>query len=374
MPATRSSKSVKQAPSRPTLAEVAARLGVSRSTVSRSINGIYGPHRIAEETRARVIQAAKELGYRPDFNARALATRQTHQIGVLYRYSVPDMRGIYREIYQGVNEGLAKAGYRMLFVPLHGDDWAHVLDEQRIDGCLLSDFIDGPVLERLQRDGIPTVLLNLQGQGAVSEVVPDDADGVRLVMEHLHGLGHRSVVFARESAEGRVLHPSVRVREMAFLAEAERLGIAEQCKIVSAPMGSLASQIRLAPAAPGRDAAATTAVVCYSHFEATRLLQDLMRAGLSCPRDYSLICCDDVDLLGVLHPRVSGVRIPSYDIGHAAVKDLLEQIEFGRPGESPAVPNVVVSGPKRTVLPVELIARESTAALVAPGASRHTSV
>jgi LacI family transcriptional regulator len=329
--------------SKTTLAELATKLGLSRSTVSRSINGVYGPHRISEETRARVIRVAKELGYRPDWSARALATKRTQQIGVLYRHSVPEMRGIYREIFQGVTDTLEPLGYHMTFVRIRTEPDAEVFDPQRIDGCLLADHVPDELLSRIASTNVPAVLLNLTAGAKLHEVMPDDAQGTRLAMQHLFDLGHRRIAFVRHVRDQSIPHQSIQLREQVFAECAQEMGIAGACPIVRGPIETLCERIPV-----GADQ--TTAVFCYSHFEAVRMLAEYARRGLSCPRDYSLICFDDVEPMAHLHPRVTTIRVPAREIGTAGAKLLLAQLN-----------NQITTEPRRIVLPVELMARESTA-------------
>src|SRR6185436_12426076 len=117
-----------QSMSRPTLADVARRCGVSKTTVSVILNNSLASSsaRVSPDTQERVRRAATELGYQPSWRARALSNQKTHMIGVLYAPPMPVVvRGNYEGIMAGINETLAKHNYHMLYVPLgeNSADW-----------------------------------------------------------------------------------------------------------------------------------------------------------------------------------------------------------------------------------------------------------
>ena len=143
-----------QSMSRPTIADVARKCGVSKTTVSVILNNSLASSsaRVSPDTQERVRRAATELGYSASWRARALSNQRTHMIGVLYAPPMPVVvRGNYEGIMAGINETLHKRSYHMLFVPLDENPkaWGTILLDQRMDGCL--------VLSRL-RDPLPALL------------------------------------------------------------------------------------------------------------------------------------------------------------------------------------------------------------------------
>src|SRR5689334_5021037 len=107
---------------RPTIMDVARRCGLSKTTVSVILNDTPASSRVPAETQQRVRDAAVALGYSPNWRAKALASRRTHMIGVLYTPPMPlIVRGNYEGIIAGINEVLHANHYHMLYVPL-GDD------------------------------------------------------------------------------------------------------------------------------------------------------------------------------------------------------------------------------------------------------------
>src|SRR4030095_11444737 len=133
---------------RPTIQDVAQSCGVSKSTVSVILNDSPASTRVPPETQQRVRDAAVRLGYRPSWRARALASRRTHTIGVLYAPPMPlIVRGNYEGIMAGINETLTRHGYHMMFVPLGEDPatWGDLLMDQRLDGCLVLSRLYHPL-------------------------------------------------------------------------------------------------------------------------------------------------------------------------------------------------------------------------------------
>src|SRR4029453_10674994 len=107
---------------RPTIMDVARKCGVSKTTVSVILNESPASSRVPKDTQDRVRAAAEKLGARPNWPARALASRKTHTIGVLYAPPMPlVVRGNYEGIMVGINETLSKNRYHVMFVPL-GED------------------------------------------------------------------------------------------------------------------------------------------------------------------------------------------------------------------------------------------------------------
>src|SRR5438309_1266743 len=153
---------------RPTIKDVAKKSGVSKTTVSVILNKSPASQRVSRQTQERVRMIAEQLGYRPNWRARALSNRQTHTIGVLY---TPPMsiviRGNYEGIMIGINEVLTRRDYHLLFVPLgpDPDEWGPSLLDQRLDGCLILSRVREELLPLLKKARLPVTLVNAYGRG-----------------------------------------------------------------------------------------------------------------------------------------------------------------------------------------------------------------
>lgn len=161
----------------PTIMDVAETSGVSKTTVSIILNESPASSRVPAETQSRVRRAAEELGYRPNWRARALASRRTRNIGIIY---APPMRlvlrGNYESIMMAINDVLVDRGYQLLFAPLSSrtNDWEPIFLDQRMDGCLILSRLVEPMPALLEQSKLPAVLINAETELALPTVQPDD--------------------------------------------------------------------------------------------------------------------------------------------------------------------------------------------------------
>src|SRR5437773_11528460 len=178
-----------------TLADIARALGVSKMTVSRAINNHPEIH---PETRARILDAARRMNYRPNQHARALTTNRSYLLGVV----VPDlMHSYFAEICRGVEAVGKPAGYQNLICSTD-EDAVNEEDEieallPRTDGLILASSAspnETKFYRRIIRDRAKIVLIDRQLEGLkCPAVTTDDVKVGWLATEHLIGLGHGRV-------------------------------------------------------------------------------------------------------------------------------------------------------------------------------------
>jgi DNA-binding LacI/PurR family transcriptional regulator len=177
-----------------TLDDVAARCGVSYQTVSRVVNGSQF---VAEKTRARVLKAINELGYRPNLAARRLATRRSGLIGMVgtdITYYGP------AQVMVSIEETAKRHDYNLMFAGIERSNDSQLaaaindLCEHQIDGLVLGVRVEGRIdlVRRLCR-GVPFLSVDSTSALGVPTVVVDQSLGVRLAIEHLLTLGHRRI-------------------------------------------------------------------------------------------------------------------------------------------------------------------------------------
>ncbi|WP_425955472.1 LacI family DNA-binding transcriptional regulator [Xylanimonas sp. McL0601] len=306
------------------LAEVAKKVGVSEATVSRVLNGKPG---VSESTRAAVLTALDVLGYERPVKLRG-------ERGRLVGLVLPELvNPIFPAFAEVVGGALAQQGYTPVLCTRSAGgvseaDYVDLLLGQQVSGVI---FAGGFYAERskdhahyrLLRDrGLPVVLIN----GAIEEldfprVSCDDLVAVHLALGHLASLGHTRV--------GLLLGPVDHVPSERKLAAArawfERRGTPLDDELVVHSQYSLesgqASVNRLLDAG-------VTAVVCASDPLALGAVRAARRAGLSVPRDLSVVGFDDSALMNLTDPALTTVRQPIEPMGRAAV-DLLAALVAG---------------------------------------------
>ncbi|MFE4470758.1 LacI family DNA-binding transcriptional regulator [Leifsonia sp. NPDC056824] len=193
---------------RVTIGGLADRLGLSKASVSYALNGQPG---VSDETRRRVLELADELGWHPSSSARALSRARSDAIGIVLRRD-PGLLGTepyYMSLLAGVEAELAESGQSLLLRMVgtsNGQDLAAYRRwsaEQRVDGVMLFDITVGdPRPALLDELGLAFVLHGNDESVAPGRVLLYDAWGdARIVVDHLHALGHRRILHLQGPAE-----------------------------------------------------------------------------------------------------------------------------------------------------------------------------
>lgn len=330
---------------RPTLVDLAAHAGVSRSTVSLVLRGSRLP---ARETRERVLKSIAALGYIYDRTAARLRARHSNTIGlVVCEITNP----FYAELTAGIDMMLDEAGW----VPFLANTGDSPERQQRLVQRMCEHGIDGLILcpaegtapdlfDWLHLHGPPVVqALRFVGQANSDYAGADNRRGMMMAVEHLIALGHRRIAFI-----GNVARTSVSADRFAGYLDALRAsGIDNDERLVrkgpptiESGAGSIIDLMK-GPERP-------TAVVCFNDIVAFGAILGLQSLGLHVPRDCSVAGFDDVREASLWQPALTTVSIKPRQIGEEAARLLLARI---------AAPD----GPaRRVVMPPELKVRESS--------------
>jgi Transcriptional regulators len=320
-----------------TVHDVAKAAGVSASTVSRALSGNAA---VAATTRNRVVEVARQLGYQPNLAARGLITGTTHNIGLV----VPDLENPYfASITKSVQSRALASGYSVFIADSDEDtrtelELVHQLSKQ-VDGLILCS----PRMSTSDIAGIAgqtmMVLINREWEGLASVVI-DDAEIVRLALEHLHALGHRKVAYVG----GPETSWSNQKRWAAIERFAPTFDDLEVSKVGSyAPNfdgGQSAADVVLASGA--------TAAFAYNDLVGLGLLARLNTRGVRVPEDLSVMGIDDVNVATLVSPGLTTVRSPLKKVGRFAVNKLIDLMS---PTDRPS---------STEDLPVQLVVRQST--------------
>lgn len=296
-----------------TIAEVAARAGVSTATVSRVLSGSAAAR---PATRDRVLAAARELDYRPSAIARALKRRETRTLGLL----VTDVGNpFYPQVVAAVEAAAHELGYGIVLANGGNDvtrelQHLELLAERRVDGLIVaSAHVTGDHLGRVERARLPVVLVNADVPTAgVASVSTDHRLGARLATAHLVELGHR-----------RIGHISAPTSHAAAQARLE--GVRDETPSTNPPVvveGNADIAGGAAAVAPMLEAG-VTAIVAYNDLTAIGVLRALRAAGSRVPEQVSVVGFDDIEMAAWTDPPLTTVRQPIADLGRWAVERLV---------------------------------------------------
>ncbi len=332
-----------------TLGDVAARSGVSISAVSRVLSN-HKSARVSEVTRARILQAARDLNYRPNFAGRALKSARTQVIGLV----VPDLtNALFTDLLDGAESEARDRGYTVLLGRTDGQQprgevVAGLIGEGRVDGMVVQvgDGVDPASFGDLFDSPAPIVLINSSYPGHVGSVALDDRTGARLATEHLLELGHRRIAFANGLPES-------------FTAERRRVGYHDALGSagLSAPpeletrWGYTAESGRVALRQLMALPDAPTGLVMANVNAAVGALAEARLLGVGVPTDLSVVAVHDSWTAENTWPPLTAVKMQFHAMGRTAVSAVLRRIETGEMADE------VIADPAP-----ELVVRESTAA------------
>jgi DNA-binding LacI/PurR family transcriptional regulator len=309
--------------------DVAELAGVSRTTVSFVLNDVPGV-KISEETRQRVLDAARTLNYYPTAAARSLASGKTHRIGLILGEGQKRLSAdaFLPAFLQGVTASVHRRGYLLVLqmaedVPSH-EAYTRLIREQQVDGLILSGpRLDDPLLPELSGERFPLILHgSLQGCDLPCVDVDNKAGAYRAVT-HLIELGHRRIGFISNAplsysgtqdrfagyrlalGEHNIYPDETLVRRAAFLPESGARAMEQLLSLPEPP----------------------TAVFVASDVVALGAMASIQNAGLSVPDDVAIVGFDDIFLAAHAHPPLTTVRVPAYGLGWTAAEILIALIE-----------------------------------------------
>ncbi len=308
------------ASTRVTLADVAARAGVSRSTASFVTAG-RTDMRISADAARRVLEAAAELGYRPNLTARSLRTTVTHTYGLLSDTIATEQ--FAGEMIHGALDAALHHG-RLLFVaetqadPAVEERYIRDMTDRQVDGLVYASMYTSVVRLPAGLRGHPLVLLNcLSDDVRTPAVIPDEVNAGRAAARLLLDAGHRDGIHLIGDGEPDLLAYRERVGGIAEVLRAAGTHVAGHTACGWWPEPAYRAVSALLALAPS-----PTALICLNDRIALGAYQAAQAAGLRIPADLSVVSFDDSDLASWLQPPLTTVALPHYALGRQAV-DLL---------------------------------------------------
>ncbi|REK75863.1 LacI family DNA-binding transcriptional regulator [Paenibacillus paeoniae] len=327
-----------------TIADVAKRAGVAKSTVSRIINDVPG---VKPVTRSKVLQAIEELGFRPNMLARSLKTNMKQQIAL----AIDDIRNpYYPELAWAVEQVAKENGYRLVLINHYGNAEEELaiirrMNEMHIDGIIMLSISNPTALKNnINHASVPVCLIGNMGEDVNADMVFLSKTEGLLAMEHLIRIGCSNIAYAGGPKQ---LHQGTRYEaydtslSMNFMKP-------NSANVYIGTDFSLQTGIQAAdyfcslPELPDGVYAANDMI-------AIGLIQRLLENKIRVPEDVTVVGVDDISWSTIARPRVSSVSNLTGETGRIAAELLLRRIKEGQ------------TTPLRKVqLEPRLIVREST--------------
>jgi len=331
---------------RVTLQIIADHLDVSTATVSLALRG---SPLVADATKLRVQQIAREMGYSYNRSAASLRTDRTNILGVGFH----DITNPYFAELLAAIEETAAANGRSILLGTYAENLERqdrvltTLKEYRPDGMIIcpAGGTTAETLEHLMAAQVPLVQLSREIAGIGLDFVgSDDRHGTVLAMEHLLGLGHRRIAFLGESQ----LISTSRNRYGGYCEMLAKHGLRVDPAIVYSAYGTRENGLKGIQAV--LDASdPPTAAVCFNDLTAFGAMLGLRHRGLEAGQDFSLVGCDDVQEAAQWYPALTTIKNFQEEMGRKSAELLLRRIA------EPSSPT------RRIVLKPDLVVRGTTA-------------
>jgi LacI family transcriptional regulator len=329
--------------------EVARLSGVSPATVSQVLGG--GKRPVSAETRTRVIQTARSLGYRPNAIARGLVKKRMNTMGVVIQHAAETAHT--NPALGAILDGILAVGTRRhQYVTLvtyrsweETRDAVPALCDGRCDGVLLVVPPQGcGLMDGLLERGLPFVVIGAHSDDErVACVDVDNVSTAQRMAEYVLALGHRRLALVSDIDP---VHQFVGERVAGFRRALEKAGLVDDPSlvIITEDLGKDLTTLMMRP-----QDERPTALFCVTDSCALSVLHHLSERGLSVPEDISVVGFDDVPAAAVSRPPLTTLRQPMAAAGERAAEMLLAQI------------NGDTTIPEKLYLPTELIVRQSVA-------------
>lgn len=333
--------------SQATIRDLALKLNISISTVSRALRGAQD---VNPETKKAVLELAKELNYEPNRVAQSLRSKKTNTIGII----VPEIAiHFFSSVISGIQDYTAKHGYTiMICQSLESFETEkanmHMLVANRVDGLLISlssQTREVQHLEQLISKKIPIVLFDRVVESlAVSKVVVDDHDGAFKAVDYLIKTGCKRIAYIGGSMSLSISNQ--RMKGYTDALKTNNLPVLEELMVFcdefhNEPISATQKLLDL-PERPD-------AIFCMNDPVAILAIQVLKQRKVKIPEEISVVGFTNEPVSRYIEPSITTVAQPAYQMGQAAARLFIDQIE-----------NVEAFKPRMETLQTELIIRNST--------------
>ncbi len=309
---------------RVSIKDIAAIAGVSHPTVSRALRS---EGRISDETRARIVAIAEELGYTPNLVARGLVMQRTRSIGLVVT-NIGDP--FHAEIINGVEQVVQANEYSLFLASTTANPEQEVrmvrsFHARNVDGIIIASGQFGehhtPVLDEID---IPIVLVSTHSSGdRLHSVTHDDRSGADQIMAHLLGQGYHRIVYLGHSHGGRVDNE----RRAAWREALGGAGLTPTLAVdveettIEVGLSRVETILKRANAVWG---GLPDAIFCYDDLLAIGVISGLRQRGYRIPEDVAVAGFDGLEVAGHIEPPLTTLSQPRYEMGVYATELLIE--------------------------------------------------
>lgn len=326
-----------------TLADVAKKVGVSCTTVSRYING---SGYVSPETSVEIEKAIAELNYKPNMIAKSLVTKKTHTIGLIIASII---NPFYPDVVLGVEDESYEKGYNVILCNADGkkreNEYIDILLEKCVDGIIFSHLdVNFKQVLMLKKLKVSSVLIDNETPGLdTGNILTNDVLGGFLAAEHLALIGHKKIglihgslkyndqkkeKFYTETFQFRIWNNRLK----GFLKALEKYGINLNPDYVQEGDGTADNGVEGGYRAMRQILNLKdlpTAIYAQNDLMAVGAVNAVHEAGLKIPADISIVGHDGIELSKIIYPKLTTVQQPRYTIGRTAAQLLIEMITKG---------------------------------------------
>ncbi len=307
-----------------TISDVAKKLGVSKSTVSRALNN--SPE-ISDATKERIRKVAQALNYEPNHIARSLTTKKTWTVGVL----LEDIsNSFFTEVAKGIETVMNQAGYMMLltssdFNAENEYSLTKNLIRNRVDGMLITPISSESItIELLKQRKVPFFIMNAQSEDdTVSWIDTDNFKGGYLAAKYLLELGHRRFMFVRSM----ILFGN-RQRYAGFEKAIAEYGLDMRDNVIlgDAVNSKAGYEVVRAYLKKHGKKNLPSAILTTNDATAIGVMECLLEHEIRIPEDVSIIGYDDINIAALIRVPLTTIHQPKFKMGELAARKLLERL------------------------------------------------
>jgi LacI family transcriptional regulator len=313
-----------------TLADVAQAVGCSSAAVSLALRGERG---VSDATRARVVEAARVLGYRPPAGV-SRKRQKPWTIGLVIKAVLgdsPEANRFYAPVMAGIEESCRNHRMDLMLATMPVDQDYYPIEVPRIvtdrtcDGLIVVGAHLSQATAEILRGAPPLVLVDAYSEDdAFDSIATDNIGGARTAVEHLVAQGHREIAILGTSPQA---FPSILQRRRGYEQVLAENGLS--CHYIDAVywQQELAGAVGVEYLQSHPE---ITAVFCANDAVAVALLQAARQAGISVPAQVSVVGFDDIDLAGFVSPALTTMSVDKVGMGRIAVTLLANRLELGK--------------------------------------------